>query len=243
MLTLAPAARAEPVPIQPDRPGIGTPPTVVEPHQVELETGLVVARDGGETIYDAPSTLLRVGFLPRSELRLEWDGYEWQGAAHGALDPALGAKVRLWNEGGAVPQAGVLGSLSVPVGSVGFSSERFDPSFAFLFAHTLSDRLGLGYNVGVAWQTEVEPSGRKRTQRALTYAVGLAVGVSDVLSVFAEPFGDVGLDGQPSELSVDAGGALLVHPLVQLDASVGAGITTASQDFFAAAGISVRLPD
>ncbi|HEY3234276.1 MAG TPA: transporter [Polyangiaceae bacterium] len=234
---------ADEVVIHPDRPGVTNPPTVVNPAEVGIEVGAEVDWERRVPTYDAPSALLRVGFLPRSEIRLAWDGYEWSDGEQGGLDPSIGAKVWLFAQNGLLPETGVLGAVSVPVGAKNLSSGRFDPSFSLLLDHALSDRWGLGYNLGVEWQTELTASGQRKTQRAMTYSVNLGFCPAEIVTLFAEVFGDVGLDKQGYNTSLDTGIGVLVHPQVALDASGGAGLTKSAPDFFVSAGVSLLLPE
>ncbi|MEO5819378.1 MAG: hypothetical protein ABIT71_02650, partial [Vicinamibacteraceae bacterium] len=64
-------------PIAPDRPGFGTPPTVVDPGLLQIEIGASLSHDGARREVAAPQALWRTGIGHRTELRLESDGFVW----------------------------------------------------------------------------------------------------------------------------------------------------------------------
>ena len=101
-----------------------------------------------------PSTLFRIGLGGRTELRIGHAGIVGGKGSHGAGDSELGAKVNLIaHADGWRPELAILGGLSLPTGDDGLSSDGVDPSFLVSFAHELSPRMSLGYNVGAAWES------------------------------------------------------------------------------------------
>jgi hypothetical protein len=131
---------------------------------------------------------------------------------------------------------------TIPVGSNGASSERFDPAFRFAFGHALPKGFSLGYNVGVAWATEPDDGGGRSTESRLEYTAALAYDFTERWGAFIEVFGDVGLSdaGRPAH-SLDGGVTYLLREHVQLDAAVGIGLTDDAPDWFATAGVSYRF--
>ena len=59
--------------------------------------------------------------------------------------------------------------------------------FLVAFAHELSPRLSLGYNVGAAWESSADQSDR---DAFILYSLALGVGLTDRLGTFLELFGD-----------------------------------------------------
>ena len=161
--------------------------------------------------------------------------------SHGAGDSELGAKVNLIERAdGWRPELAIMGGLSLPTGADGFSSDGGDPSFRFSFAHELSPRLSLGYNVGAAW----ESSGDQRDRDAfIVYSLVLGVGLTDRLGTFLELFGDRQTTGTTAtSVSVDGGLTFLLTDIVQLDVYVGGGLRGPTDDVFFGTGLSFRLP-
>ena len=193
-------------------------------------------------------TLIRIGLRRAIELRLGFSGYQWESldgggnTDRGAGDLEVGFKWKLREEMGWRPQTAFLFGLSLPTGEEGFSSERFDPAFRFAFAHTLSDRLSMGYNLGVAWETS-DDEGDLDTNAFLQYTWTLGMGLTDRWGTFFELFGDVPLNASGGTAhSADVGVTYLLRENLQLDAAVGAGLSSAADDWFITMGVSYRFP-
>lgn len=241
-----------------DRPDRTESAAVVAPGYVQVETGVLLTRDegGGAEVegVEGPGTLVRIGLGGRTELRLGWGGWvreEVDGAGprggtitvDGAADAEVGAKVRLRNEAGRLPEAALLVGVSVPVGDEELTSDRYDPSILLSLAHTLSERLALGYNAGVAWSSAPGETGATETSSHLVYSAALGLGLGERLGAFAELFGEEPIDAPGSSaVSLDGGFTYLLRPNLQLDLFAGAGLTDDAPDWFAGAGVSFRLP-
>ncbi|HLE82947.1 MAG TPA: transporter [Thermoanaerobaculia bacterium] len=240
-----------------DRPDQTESAAVVPPGYVQVETGVLFSRDeaGGEETetVEGPGTLVRIGLGSRTELRLGWDGWvreerELAGArggsrADGPADAEVGAKMKLRDEAGRLAEAALLVGVSLPIGDDELTSDRLDPSLLLALAHTLSERLSLGYNAGVVWSSEVGDQGVRETYSHLVYTGALGVGLTDRLGAFAELFGEEPLDAPGgSVVSADGGFTWLLRPKLQLDAYAGAGLTEEAPDWFAGAGLSLRWP-
>jgi len=241
-----------------DRPDQTESAIVVRPGKLQIETGLTITKDDDGHALEIPGTLFRVGIVERFELRIGMSGMNKSFGTDGEAglgDIDLGGKLRLWDERGWRPEAALLFSASLPVGEDEFSSGRIDPSFRFSFAHTLSERVGLGYNLGMTWETGEEVrsehfrawlTGRERVEKEtdvfVNYTATVGVGLTDQLGMFVEFFGDVGLDDADTAHYFDGGftWAPLTH--LQFDLSAGVGLNDAASDWFVGAGCSVRFP-
>ena len=255
-----------------DRPDLTESSSVVPEGTVQMEMGWSMERVSSPseelTAHHFPEALARIGIYERFELRLGWDGGQWQDLdingenvnSSGAGDMYLGTKIALWGENGGLPETAVILGTSVPTGSdcqaadrLGnrkycgsfnlYTSNRFDPSAILAMSKTLNDRLSLGWNLGTVWVTEREDSGDLDTFPRGIYSVALGISATERLGFFAEFFGDTSLrgDSRPTN-SVDGGATFLLLPNLQLDVSAGKGISSESPDWFAGAGISFRLP-
>lgn len=241
-----------------DRPDQTESPNVVGTGELQIETGFLYADGGDPRSLALPTTLFRVGVTRRFELRFDFGGIEKDFASDeaGLSDFGFGGKVRLWDEKGWIPEAALLFGTIVPIGVEGFSSERFEPDFRFSFAHTITDRVGIGYNLGVAWETSEEVvssqlytlyTGRERIDRdtgaGLVYTLTSGIGLTDTLGMFIEVFGDVPLsvDHGPAH-SLDGGFTWAPLANLQFDVSAGLGLSGAADDWFAGAGVSIRFP-
>ena len=149
-------------------------------------------------------TLFRVGLGGRTELRIGHAGMVSGEGSHGAGDSELGAKVSLIADADSWrPALAVLGGLSLQTGDDGFSSDGIDPSFLVAFAHELSPRVSLGYNVGASWESSAD---RPDRNAFIMYSSVLGFGLTDRLNTFLELFGDVQTtDTTATSVSVDGG--------------------------------------
>ncbi len=260
VLTVLPPAAllGDPAELITDRPDQTESSVCVPEGSVQVELGWTFTRDdeGGvrSESQEAPGTLVRIGLAERFELRLGWTGYvsqelEFRDAgfrvdADGAGDAEVGAKIYLKPERGNSPEVAFLISSSVPVGDDELTSDHYEPSFRLLLAHTLSDRLSLGYNVGMAWGTEIDDDGDSDTLSSYEYTVALGIGVNDRLGAFVELYGEVPASASGSSAhSFDGGFTYLLRDNLQLDFAGGIGLSDAAPDWFVGVGLSVRWPE
>ena len=145
----APAHAQETIPsISTDRPGQATPPAIAPPGYVQMEIGAQLASDasdGGPTtrILSTPQALIRVGLLPTMELRVQGEfrttTISIEGAAdqsHGGLAGlAIGTKVGITAERGAIPEMALGVTLGLPAGDSLYRAQSVAPSF-YLAART-----------------------------------------------------------------------------------------------------------
>ncbi len=231
-----------------DRPD-QTESSAVVPHKsLQIETGFIIENDETNLVKQKSlvynTTLLRYGLLENFELRL---GMEYVGekteiknteTTHvlSGLSPVYtGFKVKITDEEGWIPEIAFLGGLVLPF----TANEDFKPEYSaanirFSFAHTLSERFSLGYNLGAEWDGESAIPG-------YFYSIALGIGISDNLGLFVEGFGLIPEEGE-SEHLFDAGFTYSVLPNFQLDISGGIGLNDDSTDNFISAGLTYRLP-
>lgn len=235
-----------------DRPDQTESSETVPPGYVQVEVGGTFVQDdeGGDVrSFSTPETLLRIGLMNQLELRLGFSGYIWERTDardktdHGAGDSAIGFKWKFFHEDGWMPQTALLGGLTLPTGAEGFSSERYEPSFRFAFSHTLTERVGLAYNLGMAWETFVEADGGRDAESFFQYTVAVGMDLTERVGAFAEIFGDVPMSAPGgSAHSVDAGLTYMLTDAIQLDTAAGLGISTEADDWFVTFGVSYIFP-
>lgn len=233
-----------------DRPDQTESAEVVPPGYVQIEIGTTYGENQDDEKlrnFAAPETLMRIGLRRALELRLGFSGYQvvdpdGANSDRGLGDLNVGFKWKLREEVGWRPQTALLFGLNLPTGAEGFSSERYDPAFRFSFAHTLSDRLSMGYNLGVAWETE-EEDGHLDTNAVLQYTWTLGMDLTDRWGTFFELFGDIPIEASGgSAHSADVGVTYLLRENLQFDAAVGAGLSSEADDWFITMGVSYLIP-
>lgn len=145
-----------------DRPDQTELSSVVPHKSLQIETGFVLENDETDLIkqksFAYNTTLLRYGLLENFELRL---GMEYLGEevfikntdttnTFSGLSPInTGLKVKIADEDGWKPEIAFLGGLVLPfTANEDFKPEYTAQNIRFSFAHTLSDRFSIGYNLG-----------------------------------------------------------------------------------------------
>jgi Putative MetA-pathway of phenol degradation len=233
-----------------DRPDQTESSETVRPGYVQFEFGWTHSEDdeGADVTSDSlPETLIRIGIADHLEFRFGFDGYVWDdidgaGTDEGAGDLEIGVKWKLWEETGRRPQTAILAGTSLPTGETRISSERFDPSIRLACAHTLTETLGLGYNVTGVWVSEEDDRGDRDTTASVAYSVVLGIALSEQMGTFVEFFGEAPTStGKPAN-SFDAGLTYLVADNLQFDILGGAGLSEAANDWFIGAGLVWRIP-
>jgi len=250
-----PVVAEEEPPLVTDRPDVTESSETVARGRVQIEAGYSFVKfeldDESLEISAFPSTLVRVGVDPRVELRFEWLGYLSERREEGGIrtddsgpgNTALGAKIKLREERGAAPQLALLADAVLPTGSKALRTERIDPALRIAGSNTLSDRLSVGYNLGLAALSLEDDTGEVGTYGIGRYSAALGIGISERWGTFVEFFGFIPVSGPDATIhSFDAGFTYLSSKTVQLDISGGVGLNRSADDWFVGAGFSIRLP-
>jgi hypothetical protein len=187
-----------------------------------------------------PTMLLKYG-LNRFEIRLEAtykSSYvhlipepEWTTG----FDPVvIGFKAALFEEKKLRPKTSLIVHLALPkIASRAFRAERLAPEFRFTMQHSITEQVGLSYNLGAEWD------GFSRSPIWLyTFAPGINIG--DKWYTYIEIFGFFPKN-EKAQHNLDAGIAYYISPDVKVDISGGVGITDAAPENYMALGFSLRL--
>ena len=230
ILMFSTAFAEEPTELITDRPDQTESAETISPGSVQTELGI-----GDASSSDSSFTgLVRIGLHNKIELRVGLDEWFLSGSDD-ALDFSLGAKFRFLEEEGRRPAMSAIVAVNSTTND---DSDKTLPSFRMIFAQTINDRLSLGYNAGVSW---VDENGDLSSRFLWTVALGIEG--TETVGFFVEAFGDTGLsDHGPVETSLDGGVTWLLRENLQLDFTIGAGLSSAAPDWLAAVGVSFRLP-
>lgn len=230
-----------------DRPDQTESAEVVPLKSLQIETGFVMENSQSnhykQTSFAYNSTLLRYGLFENMELRLglEYLGDEIKISAPDStnttsgLSPLnLGFKIKIQSENGWQPAIALLGALVMPfTASANYKPRYTATNMRFSFAHTLSQSVSLGYNLGVEFDGETpNPS--------YFYSASLGIGITEKTGAFIESYGLLKERGKPSHLA-DAGLTYLIRQNLQIDVSGGFGIENGADNFISF-GITYRLP-
>ncbi|MDO7172282.1 transporter [Mariniflexile sp. AS56] len=207
-----------------DRPDQTESSSTIEAGSLQIETGILLGFSeddfSSERQLLAPTTLFRYGITNGIELRVlsQFESLKDQNSTQkvsGISDLEIGTKIQLFKKETVNTEIAFLSHLILPTGSTGLTNNRFGTINKLSISHTLSDALGLGYNVGYDYFGE--GSGN------LTYSVALGVSVTETLGIYIEPYGNF-VEFNTHEASFDAGIAYLLKDNCQLDFSFGTGI-------------------
>ena len=226
-----------------DRPDATESPSTVPVGYIQVETGAFFERyqegDFKNENYTFNTALVRLGILENLELRLGWDFVEQKTSGQNnvlsGFSPLLfGTKVGIAEENGCFPEIGLIGHLFLPV-SAGrdYKPETTGIDFRFAFAHTLSERSSLSYNIGAQW-------GDDSPEAAYIYTLAYGLGLTEKLGAYVELYGDLP-ENQSANHYWDAGLTYLISDSVQLDATIGTSLTE-GQDILLSGGLSFRIP-
>ncbi|WP_235537741.1 transporter [Sediminicola sp. YIK13] len=231
-----------------DRPDATEAPTLVPKGFLQVETGgFYESLDDNNvkterTVYN--TTLLRYGLLDNMELRVGWNletrqttigGLGTVGELNGFSPLLLGVKVGIAEEKNGAPEIGLIGHLFLPfTASDDFKPQTTGADFRFAFSHTLSDKSNLSYNVGAQW-------GDDSPELAYIYTVAFGHSITKKFGFYVELYGDFP-ENTTANHFFDTGITYLLQPNIQLDATIGKGITD-DQDILLSAGVSFRVPN
>lgn len=226
-----------------DRPDQTESPNVMLKGFLQVETGLAYESFKENNIKTEATTfntsLLRYGLLDNLELRLGWDYTEGKintinNVTNGFSPLLIGVKVSIAKETEKSPEIGLLVHTSHPFfAAEDYKTKSTGVDFRFAFAHTLSEKSSLSYNLGMAWNGE-------STSANYLYTLAYGYSVSEKIGAYVELYGNLE-EGAQSDYLWDAGLTYLISNNVQLDATVGTSITK-GQDLLISGGISFRLP-
>ncbi len=234
-LTLFLAGPATAQSIDTNRPGFSFSPNVVAPGRWQLETGVAYTRvDSDVDALSLPTAELRFGIADSVEVfasSLTWTSVDFPGGdTSGLADMAIGAKVNISGAGDATNMALLL-QLSVPIGDSSFSSDRWDPALAFVWAH--DGAISLAGTVKVS-----DFEGGLQVDNGLKMPFSL----SESASAFVEWEANLP-EGGGSTHWLNGGYQWLLDDSMQLDINAGLGLNDRAGDYRLGAGFSIRIPD
>jgi hypothetical protein len=227
-----------PGPFQLDRPDQTECPYIVPKGYIQIESGVSIEQvSEHERTLVHPSSLWKFGLNNMAELRLitEFSTSTCDSIHLTGLSPVtVGFKVRICEEKGLIPKTSFIGHLTVPyLASEELKLAYHAPAFRFTMQHTLTDRLGLAYNLGAEWDgMSAEPT--------FIYTLTSGFSLTDHVGLYAEVYGFIPQQHAPDH-RYDGGITWNVSPWCILDLSGGGGITKNAPDWYAALGFSFRF--
>ncbi len=225
-----------------DRPDQTESPFVVKHQYLQAEIGFNYESQDGLSTLVHPTALWKYGLHKRFELRLITELISQEtplliptgnDLETGLLPIQLGGKLGLWEEKGLLPKTSLIFHLAIPrLASKKFRADNWAPNFRFTMQHTLSENIGLGYNLGVEWD------GYSTTPYWIyTIAPGFNLGRKGYF--YIESYGAV-RKGEAPQHGIDGGFGYYLSDHVKLD--ISGGFSLINSPDYVAIGCSFRLP-
>jgi hypothetical protein len=223
-------------PIATDRPAVTNSSVVVPPGSLQVETGFLETGAQGQSVVDAPESLVRFGLAKTTEVRFTVPDYFHNLTSNGGSgfgDFAIGVKQQLGPTHGF--DVSVIAFLSFPTGANGVSSGGYDPGLQVPWSRSLSANWTAAGMFSVYWPTQgrtrnVTGEGTFLFDRQLTKP----------WDAFVEYAGDFPEAGGPRHL-LHFGTAVKIAKQQQIDFHVGVGLSSAAVDHIVGVGYSFRF--
>ncbi len=219
--------------IDTNRPGFSFSPNVVGLGQWQLETGITYTRANDNTrTTSLPVAEIRIGVADQLEVfvsSLSWSETKTSGGeTSGLVDMVLGSKVNVSNAEARTRMA-LLFQLSAPIGDDSFSSDRWDPSIAFIWAHN--------GDLAIAGTVKVSEF---RSGYQLDNGLKVPFSWGDAHSGFVEWEANLPEDGGSTHW-LNGGYQWLIDDRMQFDFNAGLGLNDRAGDYRLGVGFSIRL--
>lgn len=207
-----------------DRPDQTESSSTVPKGSFQIETGVLVgfsdADDVSERQLLLPSTLFRIGLTDGLEMRVvsQFESHKnktFDETFSGISDLEVGAKIQLFKKEDVNTEIAFLSHLILPTGSKDVTLDEFGTINKLSISHAINESVGIGYNVGYNYFGDGKGD--------LTYSIAVGFGITDKLSVYLEPYGDL-VEFDTHISNIDAGFTYLIKDNFQLDFSFGTGI-------------------
>ncbi|MBV1888575.1 MAG: transporter [Urechidicola sp.] len=220
-----------------DRPDQTESSSTISKGSLQIEMGLVAGSMENINSFAGPSTLLRYGIAEWIELRLfnQYESYKVENfddtsKVSGFSDLEIGTKIQLFKKEGVNTEIAFLSHAIIPTAKDELTNDKMGVINKLSIAHELSERFGLGYNIGYDYVGQTH---------AFTYSVALGIGITDNFGAYIEPYGVYAEQGF-YESNFDFGLTYLTSDNFQLDASYGFGTNNDMQYF--SLGFSWNIP-
>ncbi len=236
----------EPSPLKANRPGVSESPGLVIPGALQIETGYSLRKNkalGIETFNYIYNTLtLRYGVSKHFELRLRNDylgnreidpNNTTVNTVNGFGPLSLGASIQVSTQKGILPDAYFISSLRFKTGASEFRPTYTSPDMVLALGHSLNEKWYMTNHIGAAWD------GRS-PDAIFAYVLCFDIELNNNASCFVESY-NYFKNKSPAQFNWDAGFYYRITALIQLDVSVGTGISATAEDLFLDGGITARL--
>jgi hypothetical protein len=231
--------------IDTDRPDQTESAVLVPKKYFQAEFGIGKENSTGEDFTIAhPTFLLKYGLSKRFELRLESTYFSEyiqlipNPKTNTDLAPVeIGTKVALFEEKGLLPKTSLIAHIGSSFRGSGPEAWPYYSVFRISCQHSVTENIGLGYNVGAAKEEEGS---------VLLYTFSPNLSFGKRWYSYVEAFGFRSINSTPGEPkwqhALDAGLAYYLSNDTKLDLSGGVGLGDNTMKNYVAIGFSFRIP-
>jgi hypothetical protein len=226
-----------------DRPDQTESPFTVKKGWIQGEVGFNLEKENGFKTWVHPTILWKYGASKKFEFRLITEAISFERplmipdgteTISGILPIQIGGKIAFWEEKGLLPKTSLIFHVAPSkLGSKKFNTDKWAPNFRFTMQNTLSDNIGLGYNVGAEWD------GFSNTP-AWIYTIAPGFNLGEKWYGYVEAFGAFRKGELPMH-ALDGGLAYYTSDNAKLDISSGFSLTDNATDWYGAIGFSFRF--
>ncbi|MFM2137708.1 MAG: hypothetical protein RJA57_15 [Bacteroidota bacterium] len=224
-----------------DRPDQTESPFIVKPKYMQAEIGFNYESEAGDRTLVHPTALWKYGISKLFEFRLitELNSVKTPASVPGGgsyqaglLPVQIGGKVAFCEEQGLLPKTSLIFHVGIPqLASRKFRPTRWAPNFRFTMQHSLSDNIGLGYNLGGEWDGE-------SPDPAWIYTIAPGFNLGKKGYFYIEAYGAV-RKGDAPQHGIDGGLAYYINDDLKLDISGGFSLINVPN--YVAVGCSFRF--
>lgn len=199
-----------------DRPGATTGVDIMPAKHFQWETGFGYEHNrigqSNEKTWTINTSLFRIGISDYAELRFQIDEQatkiSGEDAYFGIANLMVGTKVKIFDGHNSIPTISLLGNLLLPGGNdANYLPKHLGGQMHLLFQNDLSDKFGLGYDIGADWNGDGE-------QPDIFLGACLSYEINDSFGMFIEEYNTFNCETQSW---IECGASLMIHPRVQLD--------------------------
>lgn len=195
--------------------------TTIPNKSSQLEMGVANENYKSEQSLLLPTTLFRYGLTKSIELRFveQLVGFNKSTSSKtefGLSDVELGAKIQVFKKEDVNTKIAFISHLIIPTGNSELTNTYFGTVNKLAVSHNLNNFLELGYNLGYNYFGTGNGD--------LTYSMVLGIGLSDKFGTYVETYGEYA-NFTDFISNIDGGVTYLLKENLQLDFSVGLGLT------------------
>lgn len=231
-------AFCQPEKIDTDRPDQTESAFIVPKGWFQFEMGFNSQKNNAvEKEYFLPTLLSKYGLSKKFEFRLITTVLRNKnnaGTETGIEPVQLGGKLSICEEKKWLPKTSLIFHFALPkLAAKNFRVKKVAPNFRFTLQNSLTETIGLGYNLGAEWD-----GFSSNPTWIYTFAPGF--NISPKWYGYVEAFGFIA-KGENAQHSVDGGIAWYATNNLKFDLSGGVGISAAAPDSYGSLGVSWRF--